>query len=511
MNDINQYRWCIFIGCSLMIFLVNVDVTIVNLALATIAKNLHTTLSQTQWIINSYLLTTIVFFIIGGKLSDIFGHKRIFLFGTLFFALASLLAGISTGFTLLIIARLLQGIGFAFTLGLALLMSANAFPVTQRGFVLGLSVTITGLGLAVGPTLGGLMLETLDWHWIFLINVPIAILSFGLILIFYKTQESTIKTKTMDYSGAILFGLATILLLLTFDVLAHHPINLKLFLIGIGLSWLVFIVFFWKEINTKFPLIDFKLFSNRDYTLSIVIRFLFMYIYGTFLFFIPLYLQNILAHTALVSGLMLLIYSAVFAISSPFSGIWCDRVGYKLPLIFSAFTCLLAFMLLTFINLQMPSSLILILMGFVCFGISGGVMLPSTVNSTISSLPKVHAGEGIGTFFTVAFIGASLGVAISGAQVNFISAHHLINSQPHLFTSLNNNNLEALYNIANGTQPVEKLKLLFDTQSYQTLSQLTKESFMQGFSSVMWVNVFFSFMILLLSFCLKKSSKRSVN
>lgn len=489
-----------------MIFLVNIDVTIVNLALATIAKDLHTTLAQTQWIINSYLLTTIVFFIIGGKLSDIFGHKKIFLLGTIFFTLASLLAGISTNFIFLIIARLLQGVGFAFTLGLALLMSANAFPITQRGFVLGLSVTITGLGLAVGPTLGGLILATLNWQWIFLINVPIATLSFVLIFKFYQSQETTTKDKSMDYLGAILFGIATTLLLLTCNTLVNHPVNLKLFLTGITLSCLIFMVFFWNEIKTKSPLIDFKLFTRRDYTLSIVIRFLFMYIYGTFLFFIPLYLQNILGHTALISGLMLLIYSAVFAICSPFSGIWCDRAGYKTPIIFGAFASLAAYLLLTAINLPTLWGLTLILIGFICFGISGGILLPSTVNSTISSLPKIHAGEGIGAFFTVAFIGTSLGVAFSGAQINYISTHHLINSQQPLFSLLNKNSLDVLYNVANGNQPAEKLKLLFNSSNYQAINQLTKESFMKGFSSVMGVNIVFSFIMVLLSFALKKAT-----
>ena len=121
-----------------------------------------------------------IFFIIGGKFADIF-DKKIFLLGTALFAMASLVAGLSDNLMVLISARLFQGVGFAFTLGLALLMSTQAFPREQQGYILGLSVTVTGVGQAVGPTLGGLILQALSWQWIFMLNVPIALVAFVLI------------------------------------------------------------------------------------------------------------------------------------------------------------------------------------------------------------------------------------------------------------------------------------------------------------------------------------------
>jgi MFS family permease len=226
----NVKKWWVFIGASLMIFLVNIDATIVNLALATIAKDLHSNLTQIQWVINSYLFTGMIFFIIGGKLSDIVGQKIIFLIGTLLFAGSSLIAALAPNFTVLIIGRLIQGIGFAFTLSLAILIISNAFPPRRRGFIVSIAITITGLGQAIGPTLGGAILDELSWHWIFAINVPLAVLSFIIISLFVKPQVLHKKHEKIDIFGAMLFGLFITALLFTFNALTHQHVDIGLFL-----------------------------------------------------------------------------------------------------------------------------------------------------------------------------------------------------------------------------------------------------------------------------------------
>lgn len=500
----NNNKWMVFVGAGLMILLVNIDVTIVNLALATISRDLQTSLTQIQWIINSYLLTTMIFFIVGGKLADIHGHKTIYLIGVVFFGLASLMAGLSHHFTLLIIARLLQGIGFAFTLGLALLMITDAFPSEQRGFAIGLSVTITGLGQALGPTVGGAILEELNWHWIFLINVPIAIVSFIIIALFVeKTVRKGAKPK-VDYPGVVLLGLALTLLLLTINTLSRSHFNAGLFALGVVASMAAFIILYIKERNTEFPLIDFSLFSRREYSLSIAIRFFFMYTMGAFLFFIPLFLQNTLGHTPLLAGLMMLVYSALFAIASPMAGIWCDQSGYKPPIIFAMIVCLFGYVLLKSLAIQSP--MYLLLSGLGCIGLGAGILIPSTVNSALSALPKASLGEGLGMFFTFAFIAVSLGVAISGSQVHLVSTHTLMSSHQTFMTSLTEPAREMMYRVANGTMPGTKLQTLVEPTNYTSAVQIAKHSFMKGFSSVMLTNIAFALIATILGLALRRKS-----
>jgi len=504
MNTHETRKWWIFAGGSLMIFLINVDATIVNLALATISKEMHTSLAQIQWIINSYLLATVILFIVGGKSADTFGPKKVFLIGTVFFTVGSLVAGLATNFPILIIGRLLQGVGFAFTLSLALLMITNAFPTNQRGFIMGLAITITGLGLATGPTLGGAILAEFNWHWIFLFNIPFAIFSFIIIAMFVQPKARTATQQKIDIFGTLILGAAITVLLLTFNSLTHADFNFKLFIIGSVISLVIFILFYFKEIKTQYPLVDFKLFKQRDYALSIGIRFLFMYGYGAFLFFIPLYLQNMLGFSALEAGLMILVFSAIFAICSPMAGIWCDLTSYKPPIIFSSLTGLLAFAILGVIGVQ--TSIYLVLLGLFVYGICAGIMIPSTVNSTVSSLPVASRGEGLGMFFTVAFIGTSLGVAISGAIVNLISNHNL-SSHQQLLSVLNPQQLNLLHHVANGTQPIARLKAVLDPSHFKAIRALAQQSFIKGLTSVMWLNAIFAGIMALLGFALVKRSK----
>ncbi|MCH9643736.1 MAG: MFS transporter [Gammaproteobacteria bacterium] len=487
-NTGSPYKWWIFLGGGLMIFLANIDATIVSLALATIAKTLHTGLSEIQWIINSYLLTTVIFFIIGGKLSDIFGRKNIYLIGVIFFGAASLVCGIADNYPLLLIGRLFQGVGFAFTLSLALLIIAKSFPDEQRGFAVGLSVTIAGIGQALGPTIGGAILQELSWHWIFLINIPFAVISFIITSIFYKRIHFTDSSqKKIDYSGAILLAITTSILLIALNDLTHDNVNVELVVIGIIASLVFAGLFYFKEIKTRLPLIDFTLFKNRDYTLSIIIRFLFTFCYGSFLFFIPLFLQNILGFEPLMAGLMMLIYSALFAVASPMAGIWCDQVSYKPPIVFSIALSLIAFILLSILHLH--SAIYLILLAFAIFGIATGIHIPSTVQSTLSTLPEKNSGEGLGMFFTFTFIGYSLGVAVSGAIMNFSSRHFMLLQHLTLLKNLTPQQFLIVRHVANGTQPSQYMAEMFSPAQLKTVATLTKQSFMHGLSITMWTSV----------------------
>jgi EmrB/QacA subfamily drug resistance transporter len=503
MTNIKNTKWWIFVGAGLMIFLVNVDATIVNLALAKIAKSLHTDLAQTQWIINAYLFTTAIFFIVGGKLSDSYGTKPIFLIGTIFFGIASLIAGLAPNIDLLIIARLFQGIGFAFTLSLALLMISSSFPLQQRGFALGLAVTLTGLGQATGPTIGGIILHILNWHWIFLINIPITLASFLIIYNFAKRTLQLHEKPHIDYLGVILFGAAILTLLLTFNVLTHSVVNIPLFFSGILASLFLLFIFYFQERKTKNPLIDFNLFSQRNYSLSLAIRFFFMYIYGTFLFFIPLYLQNILGFNALSAGLLLLFYSACYGLTAPIAGLWADKVGYRFPIIIASLLCFAGFVFLSLITPK--SSIFLVLFGMMFFGIASALLIPCTVNSTLSSLPQKSAGEGLGMFFTIAFIGTAMGVAISGVQLNFVSWHNFLKLLPHF--SISNTASIALRHTINGTQSIDTLSPYLARNELNSLVPFVKQSFLKGFVNVMILNAILSLLIAILSITLKSEQQ----
>jgi EmrB/QacA subfamily drug resistance transporter len=493
------HKWWIFLGGGLMILLVNIDVTIVDLALATIAKAMHTGISRTQWIINAYLLTGMTFFIIGGKLADSYGPKPIFQIGALLFAISSLACGLAPNFAWLIGARLVQGIGFAFTLGLALLIISQSFPQEQRGFTLGLAITITGLGLALGPTVGGAILKLLSWHWIFFINVPIAILSFVIIGGFSQHKSDTPPKHRLDIIGAIWLGLVITTLLLAINSLAQSTPWLTAS--GILATLGLFYGFYRYERRQKNPIIQFSLFRIHDYRLSILVRFLFMYAYGVVLFFIPLYLQNLLGISPLFTGLILLTFSALFGICSPISGLWCDNSGYKPPIITASALCLLGLLCLS--QLTQTTDLHLVLLGLGLFGLGSGIMIPSTVNSTLASLPQSSHGEGIGVFFTTAFMGTSVGVAVSSTQAKWIS-NRLIDTHQQLLQTLSPTYLTKIQHASTGTYSLKALSKLLSHHDASLLTRFASHSFSRALDSIMWTNVILMAVMLLLSFALKQ-------
>ena len=484
MNLLAYQKWGIFLGASLMIFLVNMDATVVNLALASIAKGLHIGLISVQWVISAYLLTTFMCFIVGGKLADMLGPKTVFLIGTAAFTIASLIAGLADNFTVLIVARLLQGLGFAFTLSLAILLITSVFPEQQRGYALGLSVAVSGLGQSLGPTIGGVILNVTTWHWIFLINIPFGILAFLVISILAKTPYDLKVRQHLDYWGIILMGGAFSVFLLTLSQVSRLSDTAMIVLVGGVLTLGLLLLLWWREKHVTNPLIDFALFGTRNFRLSLMIRFIAMSIWGSVLLLLPLYLQNIAGFSPLHAGLILLIYCVCFGLVSPFAGRMCDRYGFKPMIVLALVLIILAFIgfaCFTTETLSLPLLAIVLML----FGASVGIITPTTVVPVMAVVPKSSIGEGMGMFYTTAFAGLSVGVAVVSVLVHFLSLHYLVQHAPAWPPAMSMHGRELIQHAATGVQSVTALHGLVSADAYGVWSHLVKSAYLHAMHSVM--------------------------
>nr|MCH9770036.1 MFS transporter [Gammaproteobacteria bacterium] len=198
-----------------------------------------------------------------------------------------------------------------------------------------------------------------------------------------------------------------------------------------------------------------------------------------------------------------LIYAAMIGIFSPIAGVCCDQFGYRRPIIFAALMSFLGFLLLALLNLH--SSIYFILSALFFIGVANGIMIPATVNSTLSSLPESSTGEGVGMFYTLGFMSGSLGIAISGAQIDIISSHHLMQFSTAWLNQLNPSQIKLVNHIANGTRPVSELVEKLPTADFQVVGQLAKQAFIKGFSAVMWVLSALCLIATVLAFLLKRS------
>ncbi|MDF1654570.1 MAG: MFS transporter [Coxiellaceae bacterium] len=483
MNN-HKNKWWVLISVGLMVLLINIDSTIVNVALARISISLNANLNIIQWVVSSYLLSTAVFFTLFGRLADMYGNKRIFLIGTAIFTIASFLCGLSPNAGLLISARFIQGVGFAATLGIAMVIINKAFPDEQRGLATGAAVTLTGLGQVLGPTIGGIILSFTTWHWIFFVNVPIGIVCFFMTCYFAPYDTANPNKGKLDPLAILLFviGLGTIAT--TLNQTANLEVGNIILFLAIGVVLLG--IFCYRSLHSKNPLIAAVLLTHKEYLKVAFTRIVFMYAWMSAMLFIPLYLQNVVGYTPLKTGLLILIMTAMIAITSPLTGRLIDKVEFKRPNIFSLLLCAIACLLLSQLNAQPQMPLLVI--ALLIFGLGTGMHIPATINGILRSSAEEHRSTGMGLFFTIAFIGSIMGIAISGS---FMSAKSSVLTLQHLVAqhlTISTNTLKRLQTIASGAHNSKWLQGHIPSNQFTEMIHIANQSFMHTFMQLMWIN-----------------------
>ncbi|MBN2689136.1 MAG: MFS transporter [Gammaproteobacteria bacterium] len=493
----NNRKWLIFIAVSFVTTMINMDATIVNLALASIAKDFHASLGQIQWVVNIYMLTNIIFIILVGRLSDVFGRRSIYIIGIIVFTIASVLAGISHSLWLLIFARALQGVGFAGTLTLGLVIVANAFPAEQQGLAMGSYMTVAGIAQSMGPFLGGGIIQAFGWRWIFLINIPLGVLAIISVLMFCRRDfPNRIDTKINWYGFALLCCGLSLMLLALNEIGNFGLFSWKIWsFFALGLFF-IFVLYCQDKGRDKF-LIKFSLFSNRRYSLLLVIRFLYMYGWLSILFILPLYLQNIIGYNAFITGSLLLCMTLVFAFLSPVVGKWIDKIGYIKPVKMAILLSMLSFVLLAQLGVHLVIPCLVI--ALVLFGVSAPFMGSASAIGSMSNLPSEHAGLGMGIFYMLAFLGASTGVALSGSCMSLISASHFAEIAMRHGLSFSHSQIVQIDRMVNGSHSIDAIGTGFSVVQMKFLSSFIKGSFVHALSIVMYINAALAFVAYLLS------------
>lgn len=316
--------WMIFSATMIGIMMVNIDATIVNVALPVIAQNYNIQIGQVQWIISSYILTTCILLPISGRLSDIYTKKVIYLLGFIIFTIGSLLCSVANTLCTLVLFRFIQGIGAAMIMSNNQALIMMNFPEHLQGRALSLNGVNASFGAIVGPALGGFLLSALGWRSIFYINIPIGIIGCIIGYRVLPNNEQKIPMK-LDIKGSALFAIVITSILIAFDNISK----------GNFLNWQTFallftffslgIMFIKCQKNTIFPLIDFKLFANKTYLYSNISAFIVFMALGGNSILLPFYLHNILHLQATMMGVILFVMPISMMIISPISGYCSDK------------------------------------------------------------------------------------------------------------------------------------------------------------------------------------------
>jgi EmrB/QacA subfamily drug resistance transporter len=408
------------------LFMALLDVTIVNVALPTIGSDLRTGLADLQWVVNAYVLTLAVFLVTAGRLGDIFGRKLMFCVGLGVFTLGSLLCGLAGHISLgsldhaqvLYLARGLQGLGGAFLFPLSLAIISVAFDGKERGAAIGIWGGVGGLATAIGPLVGGLLVEHAGWEWIFFINVPIGIVGIGVTLWAVQESRDERAPRSIDLFGLVTITVSAFCLLVALiqgndpDKGWTSPYILTLFAVS-AVSLVAFVL---GELRLKNPMVDPRLFKNRSFTGAGVVGFALSAGMLSLFFFLALYLQNSLGFSPLETGLRFLPLSVSMFLTSPISGRLTDRIGPR-PLMAGGMALLaVAVLLLGRVTpADTASDWTVLLPGFVVGGLGMGLCLPPIATVAVGTVGRARAGMASGANSMLRQIGNAFGIAFLGA------------------------------------------------------------------------------------------------
>lgn len=423
-------RWWTLGAMCFALFMLMLDNTVVNVALPSIQSDLHADLASLEWTINAYTLSLAVLLVVGGRLGDIFGRRKIFLVGVSVFALSSAAIGLAPSDTALIVGRAIQGIGAAMMMPATLSIVTNAFPPHERGKALGTWAGVSALALAIGPVVGGFLTEQVSWRAIFFLNLPVAAAAIAMTL--FSTRESRDETvgRQIDYAG-----IATLTVGLTGLVLGLIEGNAwgwgSARIVGLfALAVVSLAAFVAIELRVRTPMVDFGVFRSRQFAGAASVGFIVSFGMMAVFFFTALYMQNILGFSALEAGVRFLPMTLVLIVMGPFAGRLTDRVGPK-PLLVSG-------MLLTGASQIWQSFLTadtgygFLLPSFILLGIGIGLVMSPMTTAAMNAVDRSKAGVASGVLSMGRMVGSSLGIAIFGAVVASVGSSKLEQSLPGL-------------------------------------------------------------------------------
>ena len=408
-------RMLILAICCMSLLIVGLDSTIVNVALPAIQRELHASVSGLQWIIDSYTLVLASFLMLSGSTADRIGRRRTFQTGLAAFTLGSLLCSLAPGLGWLVAFRMIQAIGGSMLNPVAMSIITNTFlDPKERARAIGIWGGVVGISLALGPVVGGLLVDTVGWRGIFWVNIPVGLAAIALTALFVPESRAPHARKVDPVGQAlVIITLAT----LVYGIIEgpgrgwSSPEIITCFAVSVAaLAGLIVV-----ESRRDEPLIDIRFFRSAPFSGATLIAVSAFAALSGFLLLNTLYLQDVRGYSALLAGLYTVPMAAVTIICAPLSGRIVGSRGPRLPLLLSGPCIAVSGLMLT--QLTATTSMAWLVASYVIFGIGFGFVNAPITNTAVSGMPRTQAGVAAAIASTSRQVGGSLGVAIIGSVV----------------------------------------------------------------------------------------------
>ncbi|AFZ57913.1 MFS transporter [Anabaena cylindrica FACHB-243] len=411
-------KWWAIVGIGIGVFIFALDVYIINLALPIMVESLHTSFATIQWVVLSYLLAIAIFVLSAAKLGDMWSKKQLYIMGLIVFTLSSLLCGIAPNVSFLIAFRALQGIGAAFISGLGTAMIVEVFPPEERGLALGIRAGIFGLGIMLGPTVGGILINLCGWPLIFLINVPIGIIA--CLIVAYLVPPSVVGAikQSFDVIGTLILTLTLTSFTLAITLLQNEGFGSNTAFNLLVLSAISFTCFLLTEANLPEPMLDLNIFKSLDFSLGLGLRFLGNFVMAGVIFLLPFFLKLVKQYPTEQAGLLLAVPPIIIVLTAPIAGILSDNYGSRIisliGLVLMAIGCLI---ISTF---DTELTILNYIIEIIPYGLGVGMFQSPNNSAIMGAAPQERLGIASGLLSLSRILGQTAGVPLVGAVFSFV-------------------------------------------------------------------------------------------
>jgi EmrB/QacA subfamily drug resistance transporter len=404
-------KWYVMAAVSMGVFLATIDGSIVNVALPTLVRELNTNFATVQWVVLAYLLTLATLLPGMGRLGDMIGKKSIYTTGFVVFTVGSVLCGLAPNVYSLIGFRVIQAVGGAMVFALGPAIVTEAFPAVERGKALGIIGTVVSIGIVIGPTLGGIIIDAASWHWIFLVNLPVGIVGTFMVLRFVPDFKPTGRQK-FDFGGAVTLFISLISLLLALTLGQQSGFSNRI--MALLAMWLLFLAIFMViEWRSSQPMIDLRMFNNSLFSVGLLVGFLtFVAIAGSILL-LPFYLETVLGYTPRQSGLLLAVVPVAMGVISPVSGILSDRFGTRIISIIGLVIMVIGYWAMT--SLSADTTAVGYIVRLLPVGLGMGIFQSPNNSAIMGSVARQRLGIASGLLAVTRTLGQTTGIALLGA------------------------------------------------------------------------------------------------
>ncbi len=487
-------KWWTLVAVCMGTFMLLLDVTIVNVALPAIQTSLHSSFSALQWVIDAYALTLAALLLTAGSLADMYGRRRLYIIGLAGFTVASLLCGVAGDTLLLQLSRGLQGVGGAIMFSVSLALLADAFRGKDRGVAFGVWGAITGLAVAVGPLLGGVLTSGLSWRWIFFVNLPLGLIAIGITLT--KVAESrSPAARRPDWAGFVLFTVALSSLVYGLIESNQRSFSDPLVVGCLVAAGALLVVFLLVESRGRQPMFDLSLFRLPTFSGGAVAAFGLSASIFAMLLYLVLYIQDTLGFSAMSTGIRLLVLSGGILATSTIAG----RLSAHVPvrLLIGPGLVLVGVGLLLMRGLSASSEWTHLIPGLIVAGCGIGMINPPLASTAVGVVPPRQAGMASGINSTFRQVGIATGIALYGtlfsSQTKSYVLHHvggipgLSTHGPQLATAIQSGSVG---------QSLEKLPAALR----RPVGLLTKSAFTTGLNSILLVGAIIALVSAVIAF-----------